>query len=56
LKRRKIEKKEFINGEKFLYLGSNYELKRGDYKEISLDKYLLLPNKYIKKELKKVIQ
>jgi len=56
LKREKIKKKEFINGEKFLYLGNNYELKRGEYKEISLDKYLLLPNKYIKKEFKKLTQ
>lgn len=38
-------KKQYTDGQEFLYLGKTYKLKVGSYKEISLkDNYLLFPN------------
>lgn len=39
------KKKQYHQGEEFLYLGESYSLKIGSFKEISLDgEFLLLPN------------
>lgn len=55
LKKRKVIKKEYQNGEKFMYLGKNYTLKIGDYNKVTLQgDFLLIPKLMhfrIKKEL-----
>jgi predicted metal-dependent hydrolase len=49
LRNLKFNKKEFVNGERFLYLGNHYNLKLVDNREILLDfkKEFLLSKKYL---------
>lgn len=48
--------KEFVDGESFLYLGENYELKIARCKSIDLKNQLYFPEKYLKKAREKMIK
>jgi predicted metal-dependent hydrolase len=41
------KKKEFVDGEGFLYLGDTYKLKLSDHKQIELNDHLMFPREFL---------
>jgi len=51
-----VRKREFVNGEGFLFLGKTYKLKIQDCDEIKLSDYLFLPKKYLNEPRERMVE